>query len=152
MFEGHIIRKIGEVIINGNELGNGDGIRSLIYTIRGVQAILDKDLAKLYGVETRVLNQAVKRNKERFPERFCFQVTDLELKILTSQFVISSWGGRRTNPYAFNEQGITMLSAVLKSDDTTVYHFGASLKDLGKKWFAFSKMEMGAVEMLVKLQ
>ena len=67
-------------------------------------------------VETRVLNQAVKRNRERFPERFCFQLSDGEFEILKSQIVMSSWGGRRTNPYAFTEQGVAMLSAVLKSD------------------------------------
>jgi len=93
-----------------------DDIRSRIYTIHGVQAMLDMDLAALYMVETRVLNQAVKRNRERFPERFCFQLSDGEFEILKSQIVMSSWGGRRTNPYAFTEQGVAMLSAVLKSD------------------------------------
>ena len=286
-----------------NELVTIDDIRSRIYTIRGVQAMLDMDLAALYRVETRVLNQAVKRNRERFPEQFCFQLSDGEFEILKSQIVMSSWGGRRTNPYAFTEQGVAMLSAVLKSDvaveisvkiidafvamrrflfanaqvfqrldtleikqletdkkieqvlnaieskelqprqgiffdgqifdayqfvsdlfrsaeesivmidnyiddsvlthlskrkkdvkvilftknisrslaldvkkfneqypaieikefknahdrfiiidNTTVYHFGASLKDLGKKWFAFSKMDIGAVEMLTRLK
>ena len=285
------------------ELVTIDDIRSRIYTIHGVQAMLDMDLAALYMVETRVLNQAVKRNRERFPERFCFQLSDGEFEILKSQIVMSSWGGRRTNPYAFTEQGVAMLSAVLKSDvaieisvkiidafvamrrfifanaqvfqrldileikqletdkkidhvlnameskeiqqkqgiffdgqifdayqfvsdlfrsaeesiviidnyiddsvlthlskrkkdvkvilftksisrslaldvkkfneqypaievkefknshdrfviidNTTVYHFGASLKDLGKKWFAFSKMDIGAVEMLTRLK
>ena len=219
-----------------------DKIQNLIHTARGVQVMLDMDLAELYGVETRVLNQAVKRNSGRFPEAFCFQLSDDELEILKSQFVMSSWGGRRSNPYAFTEQGVAMLSAVLKSDtavrvsvqimnafvsmrrfflsnaqvfqriDTlekkqlvtenkidkvlnaiesneikpkqgifydgqifdayrfvsdlfrsakksiviidgnTVYHFGASLKDLGKKWFAFSKMDIGAAEMLGKLE
>ena len=99
-----------------NELVTIDDIRSRIYTIRGVQAMLDMDLAALYRVETRVLNQAVKRNRERFPEQFCFQLSDGEFEILKSQIVMSSWGGRRTNPYAFTEQGVAMLSAVLKSD------------------------------------
>lgn len=98
------------------ELVTIDDIRSRIYTIHGVQAMLDMDLAALYMVETRVLNQAVKRNRERFPERFCFQLSDGEFEILKSQIVMSSWGGRRTNPYAFTEQGVAMLSAVLKSD------------------------------------
>jgi len=289
--------------VSKNGLVTIDDIRSRIYTIRGVQAMLDMDLAALYMVETRVLNQAVKRNRERFPERFCFQLSDGEFEILKSQIVMSSWGGRRTNPYAFTEQGVAMLSAVLKSDvaieisvkiidafvamrrfiftnaqvfqrldtleikqletdkkidhvlnaleskeiqpkqgiffdgqifdayqfvsdlfrsaeesiviidnyiddsvlthlskrkndvkvilftksifrslaldvkkfneqypaievkefknshdrfviidNTTVYHFGASLKDLGKKWFAFSKMDIGAVEMLARLK
>lgn len=92
-----------------------DEIKTKIYTIRGVQVMLDSDLAKLYGVETRVLNQAVKRNKERFPEDFMFQLTKEEVESLRSQIVISSWGGRRYLPYAFTEQGVAMLSAVLKS-------------------------------------
>ena len=99
-----------------NELVTIEDIRSRIYTIHGVQAMLDMDLAALYLVETRVLNQAVKRNRERFPERFCFQLSDGEFEILKSQIVMSSWGGRRTNPYAFTEPGVAMLSAVLKSD------------------------------------
>ena len=289
--------------MSGSELIDVEDIRNSIYSIRGVQVMLDEDLALLYGVETRVLNQAVKRNKERFLEEFMFQLTENELNILKSQIVIPSWGGRRTIPYVFTEQGVAMLSAVLRSetavkisvqiikafvamrrfiaanaqifqrldtleikqletdkkidhvlnaieskeiqlkqgiffdgqifdaykfvadlirtaqksiilidnyiddsvltiltkrrknvkvilltkhisnqiildvkkyneqypaieikvfknshdrfiiiDNTTVYHFGASLKDLGKKWFAFSKMDIGAVEMLTRLK
>ena len=82
--------------------------------------MLDSDLAILYQVETRVFNQAVKRNSNRFPERFRFQLTEEEYKNLRSQFVTSSeentHGGRRYMPYAFTEQGIAMLSTVLKSD------------------------------------
>jgi len=80
--------------------------------------MLDKDLAELYGVETKVLNQAVKRNAERFPEQFCFQLTVSEYSNLRSQFVTSSlneYGGRRYFPYVFTEQGVAMLSAVLRS-------------------------------------
>lgn len=102
--------------MNGSELINVEDIRNRIYTIRGVQVMLDEDLALLYGVETRVLNQAVKRNKERFLEEFMFQLTENELNILKSQIVISSWGGRRTKPYVFTEQGVAMLSAILKSE------------------------------------
>lgn len=95
-------------------------ITELIYTIRGKQVMLDSDLAILYQVETRVFNQAVKRNSNRFPERFRFQLSEEEYKNLRSQFVTSSeentHGGRRYMPYAFTEQGIAMLSAVLKSD------------------------------------
>ena len=95
-------------------------ITDIIYTIRGKQVMLDSDLAILYQVETRVFNQAVKRNSNRFPERFRFQLTEEEYKNLRSQFVTSSeentHGGRRYMPYAFTEQGIAMLSAVLKSD------------------------------------
>lgn len=78
--------------------------------------MLDEDLAELYNVETRRLNEQVKRNSERFPQEFMFQLTEQEVKILMSQFAISSWGGRRNLPYAFTEQGIAMLSGVLKSD------------------------------------
>ena len=86
-----------------------------VFVVRGVKAMLDSDLAALYGVETRQLNQAVKRNMDRFPDDFMFQLTRQEFSILKSQTVISRWGGRRTMPYAFSEQGIAMLSSVLKS-------------------------------------
>ena len=79
-------------------------IESLIYEIRGQKVMLDRDLAKLYGVETKVLNQAVKRNIKRFPED------------LMSQIVTSSWGGIRKLPYVFTEQGVAMLSGLLNSD------------------------------------
>ena len=291
--------------ISGHEIILRNDIQRSIHTIRGVQVMIDRDLTSLYDVETRVLNQAVKRNRERFPEEFCFQLTDNEFEIWKSQIVMSNGDrmGLRRSPYAFTEQGVAMLSAVLRSetavkmsvriinafvamrrfiasnaqvfqrldsleikqletdekidhvlnaleskeiqprqgiffdgqifdayqfvsdlfrsakesiviidnylddsvlthlskrkknvrvtlftrnisrslaldvkkfnkqypeieikqfnnshdrfiviDDTTVYHFGASLKDLGKKWFAFSKMEIGAVEMLAKLE
>ncbi len=95
-------------------------IKNLIYTIRDKQVILDSDLAKIYQVETKVFNQAVKRNVERFPENFRFQLTQDEFDTinLRSQFVTSSfnYGGRRYLPYVFTEQGIAMLSAVLRSD------------------------------------
>ena len=302
--------------MNGSELIKNEGIQNRIYTIRDVQVMLDMDLAELYDVEVKRLNEQVKRNIERFPESFRFQLTDSDFEFLKSQVVISndgknlksqfatsSWGGRRTKPYVFTEQGVAMLSAVLRSetavkmsiqiinafismrrfiasnaqvfqrldaleikqlktdtkmdkvlnaieskeiqpkqgiffdgqifdayqfvsdlirtarntiliidnyvddtvlthltkrnkgvkvtiftktiskqlaldikkfkkqyppieikefknshdrfiiiDNTTVYHFGASLKDLGKKWFAFSKMDIGAVEMLSRLE
>ena len=90
-------------------------INNKIHTIRGVQVMLDSDLAGLYNVEVKALNQAVKRNKERFPEHFMFQISKDELKVLRSQNVTSSHGGRRYNPYFFTEQGVSMLSAILKS-------------------------------------
>jgi len=94
-------------------------IQNLIYEIRGHKVMLDSDLAELYGVEVRILNQAVKRNFNRFPNDFMFQLTDSEWNNLRSQFVISSldkkWGGRRTAPYVFTEHGILMLSSVLNS-------------------------------------
>ncbi len=94
-------------------------IQNKIYEIRGYKVMLDSDLAELYGVETKVLNQAVKRNNTRFPEDFMFQLTDSEVKNLRSQFVTSkkyNHGGARYFPFAFTEQGVAMLSSVLKSD------------------------------------
>ena len=102
---------------------NEQKIQNKIFTLRNQQVMLDSDLAELYQVETRVLNQAVKRNIKRFPKEFMFQLTKNEYKnlnnqILISQNVISSsrHGGRRKMPYVFTEQGVSMLSAVLKSD------------------------------------
>lgn len=92
---------------------NQVAIRQMIIDIRGVKVILDRDIAKLYGVTTGNLNKAVKRNIERFPERFMFQLTAEEN--LLFQYGISSWGGTRTLPYAFTEQGVAMLSSVLHS-------------------------------------
>lgn len=77
--------------------------------------MLDRDLSRLYGVSTRELNQSVSRNKERFPVDFMFRLTNEELKDLKSHFVISSWGGTRYAPRAFTEQGVAMLSSVLRS-------------------------------------
>ena len=90
-------------------------VESLIRVIRGQQVMLDRDLAELYGVETKRLNEQVKRNIERFPEDFMFQLTPNEFDNLKSQFATSSWGGVRKLPYAFTEQGVAMLSGVLKS-------------------------------------
>jgi len=94
-------------------------IRDLIYTVRGVQVMLDSDLARLYGVETKVFNQAVSRNVKRFPERYRFQLTSEEYESLRSQIVTSNKsgrGGRRYLPYVFTEQGVSMLASVLRSD------------------------------------
>ena len=91
-------------------------IESTILLIRGHRVMLSSDLAALYGVEPRALVQAVKRNRERFPEDFMFQLSAGEVADLKSQTVISSWGGaRRASPYAFTEQGVAMLSSVLRS-------------------------------------
>ena len=131
-------------------------IEQLIVNVRGRQVMLDRDLASLYGVETKVLNQAVKRNIERFPDDFRFQLTKEEC--LRSQIVTFKY-----LPYAFTENGIAMLSSVLRSKtaiemnirimriskshdrfliiDEELYHIGASIKDLGKKWFAFTLMK-----------
>lgn len=91
-------------------------IQQKIHTLRGERIMLDFDISGLYQVETKVLNQAVKRNISRFPEDFMFQLTETEWNNLRSQFVTSSWGGRRHLPYAFTEHGVTMLSSVLKSE------------------------------------
>jgi len=91
-------------------------IETRIFMIRGHKVMLDSDLADLYRVPTKVFNQAVKRNLKRFPRDFMFRLTGKEVKILRSQIVTSSWGGRRNLPYAFTEQGVAMLSSVLNSE------------------------------------
>jgi hypothetical protein len=90
-------------------------IENKIYLIRGQKVMFDKDLAELYHVETRALNQAVLRNTKRFPDDFMFQLSRKEWENLKSQIVISSWGGRRQLPYVFTEHGVLMLSSVLNS-------------------------------------
>ena len=90
-------------------------IANRIFIIRGQKVMLDKDLSELYQVPTMRLNEQVKRNLDRFPVDFMFQLTKEEYQNLISQFAISSWGGRRTLPYVFTEHGVTMLSSVLKS-------------------------------------
>lgn len=110
----------GNIIVaeKENMTASIEQIQNLIYVIRGKQVMLDSDLAMLYQVETKVFNQAVKRNLERFPENFRFQLTSEEYETLRSQFVTSNKGkgGRRYLPFVFTEQGIAMLSAVLRSD------------------------------------
>ncbi|MBI4826921.1 MAG: ORF6N domain-containing protein [Nitrospirae bacterium] len=90
-------------------------IEKKIYLIRSHNVMLDSDLAELYEVETKVLLQAVKRNIERFPDDFMFQLNNQEVMNLRSQIVTSSWGGRRYNPYSFTENGVAMLSGILNS-------------------------------------
>jgi len=104
--------------MNKGEFLSEKSIGNCIYVVRNEQIMLDNDLAELYQVETKVLNQAVKRNLARFPEEFRFQLTNHEYENLRSQIVTSSpgHGGRRTPPFAFTEQGVAMLSAVLRSD------------------------------------
>ena len=112
------------------ELIKNEEIQNKIYTFRGVPVMLDNDLAQFYGTETKLLNRAVKRNSERFPEEFMFQLTEFEFENIRSQLVTlnncknlrfqngtsSAHGGRRYYPYAFTEQGVAMLSAVLRSE------------------------------------
>ncbi len=107
--------KTSTALLRQSSLIPVERIQKSIYVIRGHKVMLDSDLASLYGVETKVLLQAVRRNKERFPIDFMFQLSTGEFKILRSQIVTSSWGGRRYAPYAFTEQGIAMLSSVLRS-------------------------------------
>ncbi len=98
-----------------------ENIKNLIYTVRGKQVMLDSDVAMLYHYPTKRINETVRRNKERFPKSFCFQLTDIETENLRSQIATSSlekqnYGGRRSLPYVFTEQGIAMLSGLLKND------------------------------------
>ena len=148
----------------GNDASNGgigvrgdDFIKSRILSLRGVQVMLDSDLAMLYGVETKVLNQAVKRNIERFPPDFMFQVTDAEWREaqdavanLKSQFVTSSWGGVRKRPFAFTENGIAMLSGVLRSQTAIEINIRIMRVFVAIRRFAIANMgilqRLGAVE------
>ena len=176
----------GELVANCDRLVGVDNIEPLIKIIRGQQVMLDRDLATLYGVETKRLNEQVKRNIKRFPEDFMFQLTKDEC--LRSQIATLNEGrGQHLKymPYVFTENGVAMLSSVLRSDtaievnirimrafvsmrhfmvnnafrlshdcflciDDDVYHIGASIKDLGKKWFGFSKMEILTPDELVE--
>lgn len=104
-----------EPVAKDGQLPDAIDIRPMIRVIRGLYVLLDSDLSALYGVETRRLNEQVKRNIARFPEDFMFQLSKAELDNLMSQNATSSWGGTRKLPYAFTEQGIAMLSSVLKS-------------------------------------
>lgn len=98
-------------------IGDNIAIQNMIYTFRDRQVMIDRDLAYLYNVETKVLNQAVKRNISRFPESFRFQLSDEEKdELVTNCDRFKTLKHSSSNPYAFTEQGIAMLSAVLKSD------------------------------------
>ena len=97
-------------------------IEEHILLLRGKKVMLSHDLALLYGVETKVLLQAVKRHLLRFPPDFMFQLDDQEVAVLRSQIVTSSWGGQRYKPYAFTEQGVAMLSGVLNSPRAVQAH------------------------------
>lgn len=93
-----------------------DVVINKIYFIRNQKVMLDRDLAELYSVETKRLNEQVKRNLSRFPEDFMFQLSEIEFQNLKSQFATSSWGGIRKLPYVFTEHGVLMLSSVLNSE------------------------------------
>ena len=121
--ETDLVERNSDLSVSNVEM-TGYDIKSMIYVVRNQQVMLDSDLAMLYQVETKRLNEAVKRNILRFPEEFRFQLTENEVKSLRSQFATSNSrdednskkGGRRYLPYVFTEQGIAMLSAVLRSD------------------------------------
>lgn len=162
-------------IMNIQEQGNAlalttqEQIQAHIYTIRGMQVMLDKDLAVYYGITTSALNQAVKRNIDRFPEDFMFQLTKEEAtnlqSILMSQNVMSSL---KSQNVILNEEDGSLMPANVKLKrgqhtfehshdrwliiDKTVYHFGASIKDLGKRWFSVDMCtEYTADELLARL-
>ena len=128
-----------------NEILRMDDVQSRIYILREVPVLLDKDLSIFYDVKTTRLREQVKRNIKRFPSDFMFQLTEEEVNFMVSQNAIPSkqyLGG--SLPYVFTEQGVAMLSGV--------FHIGASLKDLGKKWFAFSKFEKDGFKLIEKLK
>ena len=102
--------------MNSELILSEETISNNIYYIRNQKVMLDRDLAALYGIETRVLKQAVRRNITRFPEDFMFELSKDEFQNLTSQIVTSSWGGTRKLPFAFTEHGVLMLSSVLNSE------------------------------------
>jgi hypothetical protein len=122
-------------------------IETIIYTIRGLQVMMDRDLAQLYNVETRILNQAVKRNISRFPETFCFRLNDAEFKSWISQIVISKSKkmGLRKPPIVFTEQGVAMLSYVLHS--VTAINVSIQIMNafvsMRKKWFSWVILNIG---------
>ena len=130
------------VIVDNREIQN------MIYTFRGKQVMVDSDLAILYQVTTKRLNEQVRRNKNRFPSEFMFQLTSEEYEYLRSHFATSSednaHGGRRYMPYAFTEQGIAMLSAVLKSDVAVEVSIKIMNSFVEMRRFLFSNKEMFA--------
>ena len=101
--------------MTGKKILKKENIASCIHFVRGERVILDFDLAMLYGVETKQLKRAVRRNKKRFPSDFMFQLTKKEFENLRCQVGTSRWGGMRYLPFAFTEQGVAMLSAILRS-------------------------------------
>ncbi len=152
-----------------------DDIQSLIHTIRGIQVMLDEDLADLYGVEVRVLNQSVKRNIDRFPKEFNFQLSTEENEVIKSQIVTLKSGRgkhRKYLPYAFTEQGVAMLAGVLRSETAVkmsiqiINSFVAMRRFIASNAQIFlrldtlelrqletnKKMDIGAMEMLAKLE
>ena len=131
------------------ELKEELNIENMIYEIRGKQVMIDSDLARLYECKngTKEINQAVKNNMNKFPERYSFQLSDEEYSNLRSKILTSScnkYGGRRYNPRVFTEQGVAMLATILKSKvavQTSIKIMDTSFKDLGKKCFYIGKID-----------
>ncbi len=120
---------------------------SKIYFIRGQKVMLDEDLADLYQVETKRLNEQVKRNADRFPKDFMFQLNRKEFENLKSQFATSNWGGRRKLPFAFTEQGVSMLSGVLNSPIAIQVHI-----QIIRIFTKMRKMMLANKDILLKLE
>ncbi len=120
---------------------------SKIYFIRGQKVMLDEDLAELYQVETKRLNEQVKRNADRFPKDFMFQLNRKEFENLKSQFATSNWGGRRKLPFAFTEQGVSMLSGVLNSPIAIQVHI-----QIIRIFTKMRKMMLANKDILLKLE
>lgn len=122
-------------------------IQNKIYGIRGMRVMLDFDLAEMYEVETRALNQGVKRNIKRFPSDFMFQLTIQEFENLISQSVTSSWGGIRKLPFAFSEHGVAMLAGVLRSEKAIEINI-----QIVRAFIALRQFAMGYAELNQKLE
>jgi len=122
-------------------------IKSKIHEIRGAKVMLDFDLAEIYGVETKRLNEQVARNIKRFPRDFMFQLTNQELAILRSQFATSRWGGTRYLPYAFTEHGVAMLASVLTSEKAIEINL-----DIVRAFIALRQYALGYAELNHKIE
>jgi hypothetical protein len=122
-------------------------IQNKIFEIRGQRVMLDFDLAEMYELGTRVLNQAVKRNIKRFPVDFMFQLTNIEFDNLISQNVTSSWGGTRKLPFAFTEHGVTMLASVLRSEKAIEINI-----QIVRVFIALRQFALGFAELNQKLE
>ncbi len=149
---GNTIKHQKDEVMIGDYNINLNHVQSHIYSIRNVDVMLDKELAILYGVETKVLNQAVKRNIRRFPERYMFQLSKEEWESLRSQIVTSKngRGGDRYIPYVFTEQGITQLSTILKSD--TAIEVSIKIMDAFVAMRRFLSNNAGVFQRIEKLE
>ncbi|MCQ2753504.1 MAG: ORF6N domain-containing protein [bacterium] len=126
-----------------NEVNVADNIKNMIFTIRGQNVMIDRDLANLYEVDVKALNRAVKRNIERFPEFFMFQLTDEETKNLRYQFGTAKISAKsRYNPYVFTEQGVAMLSSVLNSKKAIQVNIQIMMTFVQVRQFALENKEL----------